>query len=213
MMKGCLARTTSPRYTPGMAIPKPTVRFTPAEYYALEEKAEYKSDYYKGDIFAMAGGTDRHSLIAVNLLGELHARLKGRPCAAFDPNLRLKVKATGLRTYPDVSIYCGERERDPEDPSGQTFTNPTIVFEILSPSTEIYDRNVKAPHYRRIESLQAHVFVSQDAPRIEVYSRHPNGTWLFTEIEGLDQAMEIPAIEVSLPMIEIYDRVDFAAEM
>src|SRR5260370_5312452 len=131
-----------------MGLPKQTKRYTPAEYYELERKADYKSDYYDGEIFGMAGGTERHSLICTNVGGEIRQRLKGTPCAAYESNLRLKVKATGLRTYPDVSVYCGELERDPDDPQGETMTNPTLLFEVLSPSTEASALPTTAPHYR-----------------------------------------------------------------
>src|SRR5207244_6232123 len=114
-----------------------------------------------GQLIAMAGGSVRHSLICSNLLCEVGNRLKGTPCIPFESNVRLKVKATGLRTYPDASVYCGQREHDPEDQTGQTLLNPTVLFEVLSPSTEGYDRGVKPYHYRRVESLQALVMVVQ----------------------------------------------------
>ena len=145
-----------------MTASQPIRRSTPAEYYRLEREAEYKSDYYQGEIFAMAGGTIRHSTICNNLGGELRNRLKGTPCRAYESNLRLKVLATGLRTYPDVSIYCSPLERDPEDPFAETLTNPTALFEVLSPSTEAYDRGLKAGNYRTISSLQAYILISQD---------------------------------------------------
>ena len=123
--------------------------------------------------------------------------------------MRLRVKATGLRTYPDVSVYCGPLELDPEDPTGQTLTNPSVIIEILSPSTESYDRGLKASNYRRIESLQAPVFINQEQPRVEAYFRQADGTWAFREIEGLDKVLKIEAIGVAIPLSEIYDRIDF----
>ena len=192
-----------------MSVAKPLKRYSPAEYYELEEHADYRSEYFDGEIFAMAGGTQPHSLICANLIREIGNQLKGKPCAIYDSNMRLKVKATGLRTYPDASVYCGVRELDPEDSTGQTLTNPTVLFEVLSPSTEAYDRGVKAPHYRRIESLQALVLVSQDAPRVESYFRQADGTWALNELEGLDQVLRLAAIHVSLPLVEIYDRIEF----
>src|SRR2546421_282150 len=179
-----------------MGLIKQIRRYTPAEYYALEREADYKSDYYNGEIFAMAGGTERHSLICTNISGELRHRLKGKSCIAFESNLRLKVNATGLRTYPDVSVYCGERERDPDDPDAETLTNPTVLFEVLSPSTEAYDRTVKAPHFRRIESLQTLVLVRQEKPYAEVYHRRSDGSWSFHEAEGIDAVLQLPAIQI-----------------
>lgn len=193
-----------------MGIVRPSRRFTPAEYYRLEEEATYKSDFYNGEIFAMAGGSEAHSLICVNLAGELRNALKGKPCAVYDPNMRLLVKATGLRTYPDASVYCAPRDIDPEDPSGQTLTNPTVLFEVLSPSTESYDRGLKASHYRRINSLKALVLVSQDLPRVEAYFRQADGMWGLRELEGLDQVLHLAEIDARLPLAEVFDRIDFS---
>src|SRR5436190_2986106 len=126
-----------------MGLPQPIRRFTPAEYYRMERDAPYKSDYYTGEIFAMAGGTARHSLICSNHVRELGNRLIDTPCVVYESNLRLKVKATGLRTYPATSVYCDPMERDEEDPYAETYTNPSVLFEVLSKSTEGYDRGLK----------------------------------------------------------------------
>jgi Uma2 family endonuclease len=192
-----------------MGLAKPVQRYTPEEYYCQERAAQYKSDYYRGEIFAMSGGTIRHSLISANLVGELRQRVKGKPCTAFEANLRLKVKATGLRTYPDASLYCDPIERDEEDPAGETVTNPTVLFEVLSKSTEAYDRGLKAENYRRIDSLKAYVLVSQDSPHVELFERQADGLWLLREARGLDAVLAIPPIAVDLPLAEIYERVDF----
>lgn len=183
--------------------------YTPAEYYALERAATYKSDYYKGEIFAMAGGTAVHSLITANVTRELGNGLKGRPCAAYESNLRIRVKATGLRTYPDASVYCGPLEFDPDDSGVQTAMNPTVVFEVLSESTEAYDRGFKAENYRLIESLKAYVLVSQKSPHVEVYERQADGSWNLREYKRLEDSAPIPATGVSLPLAEVYARVEF----
>lgn len=193
----------------GMGLAQPVKRYTPQEYYALELEAEYKSEYYQGEIFAMAGGTFEHSLIASNLGGELRQRLKGHICAAFQSDARVAVKVTGLRCYPDVSIYCGPIEFDPEDKSGTTGINPTVLFEVLSKSTEAHDRGFKTLNYRRIPSLRAYVLVSQDTPHIEVYERNADGSWLLREASGLEASVVIPGIDVTLPLAEVYDRVTF----
>ena len=192
-------------------MPKTLQRFTPQEYYDLERTAEYKSDYYDGEIFAMSGGTSRHSRICANVSREVGNRLKGTPCAEYESNLRLKVKATGLRTYPDVSVYCGPLEYDEEDKDGETVTNPTILFEVLSPSTEAYDRGFKSANYRRIETLQAYVLVSQDTAHAEIYQRQADGSWRFSEVRGTDAVLSLPPISVEVPLAEIYDRVKFDA--
>jgi Uma2 family endonuclease len=194
-----------------MAIPQRIKRYTVQEYYALERVADYKSDFYAGEIFAMAGGTVRHSLICSNLVREVGNGLKGKPCRAYESNLRLKTKYTGLRTYPDVSVYCGALERDEEDPASETVTNPSVLFEVLSPSTEGYDRGLKAENYRRIESLQAYVLVSQATAHLEIYERQANQTWLLREEHGIESVLAIRAIGVDLPLAEVYDGVDFNA--
>jgi Uma2 family endonuclease len=194
-----------------MALPQPVKRFTPQEYYRMERDAAYKSDYYDGEIFAMSGGSIRHSLISANVVGELRQRLKGNPCTVFESNLRVKVKATGLRTYPDASVFCDPPERDEEDPNGETLTNPTVLVEVLSESTERYDRGLKSANYRRIESLRAYVLVSQDAPHAEVFERQADGSWLLREARGLQATLSIRPVGVDLPMTEVYDRVDFSA--
>jgi Uma2 family endonuclease len=193
-----------------MGLAKQVKRFTPQEYYALEREAGYKSDFYAGEIFAMAGGTVQHSLISANLTREVGLQLKEKPCRVFESNLRVAVKATGLRCYPDVSVFCGPLEYDDEDPEHETLTNPIVLFEVLSKSTEGFDRGLKSESYRRIPSLQAYLLVRQDAPRIEILERQSDGTWVLREAAGLEASMEIRSLQISLPFAEVYARVDFA---
>jgi Uma2 family endonuclease len=192
-----------------MSVPAPVKRYTPQEYLALERDAGYKSDYYNGEIFAMSGGTIRHSLISMNIGREVGNRLKGKPCRAYESNLRLNCRSTGLWTYPDVSVYCGPLQRDPDDPAGETVTNPTVLFEGLSKSTEAYGRGFKAENYRRIDSLKAYVLVSQDRYHVEIYERQGDGAWLLREERGIEAILAITAIDIDLPLAEIYDGVDF----
>jgi Uma2 family endonuclease len=192
-----------------MAIPKTVKYYTPQEYYALERTAEYKSDFYKGEIFAMAGGTARHSLISANVTGELRQRLKNSPCRAYESNLRLRALATDLACYPDVGVYCGELIFDREDSAGETVVNPTVLFEVLSKSTEGYDRGVKSEAYRRIETLKAYVLVSQEMPHVEIYERREEGHWLLREVNGVEAVLSIPALSIELPLREVYAGVEF----
>ncbi len=194
-----------------MGIPQATKRYTPLEYYRLEEEADYKSNFYAGEIFAMAGGTIRHSRICTNLVGELRNRLKGSPCSPYESNLRLRIQSTSLRCYPDVSVFCDNFEFDPEDPSRQTVTNPTVLFEVLSKSTEAYDRGLKSLAYRTISSLKMYVLILQDEPRAEIHRRQPDGKWVIEDIQGLDTTLPLTALNVNLPMAEVYYGVDFDA--
>jgi Uma2 family endonuclease len=187
-------------------------RYTPDEYYRLEVQADHRSEFYDGEIFAMAGGSARHNRICLNILRHLGDKLEGRPCVPFGLDLKLRVKATGLRTYPDVSVYCGKRELDPDDPARQTYMNPTVLAEVLSPSTEQYDRGTKSVHYRRIESLKIILLVSQDESRVEAHVRQADGSWSLREYEGMDQVLPLEAIGVELPLAAIYQGVDFTSD-
>jgi Uma2 family endonuclease len=192
-----------------MGIAQKQKQYTPEEYYALEREAAYKSEYYDGEIFAMAGGTGPHSRIIANIVGEIHYRLKGSPCAIYESSLRVMVRATGLRTYPDASVFCGEIEYDPEDPDKTTAMNPTILFEVLSPTTELYNRGTKADHYRQIESLKTHVLIAQAYPHVEVYHRQSGATWMFSEERELSGKLVLPAINIELSLADIYAGIVF----
>ena len=196
-----------------MGLAQPVHRFSVAEYYALEEAAEYRSEFFDGEIFAMAGASARHSLVSVNLLGELGNRLKGKRGAVYESNLRLKVEASGLRSYPDAAVYCGKLEIDSEDPRGETAVNPTVVFEVLSPSTEAYDRGKKAENYRLIPSLKAYVLISQDRAKVEVFERVGDGFWRLSEAGGLEGTIALECLEITLSLGEIYEGVEFDVEV
>ncbi len=189
------------------AVPK--AQLTEAEYLDKERKAEFKSEFYKGQMFAMSGASREHILIAGNLVGELRTQFKGRCCEVYSNDMRVRIPATGLYTYPDVVIVCGEPEFI--DAEVDTLLNPTVLIEILSPSTESYDRGTKATQYRRIPSLREHVLISQERPHVEVLSRQEDGNWLLLEASDLDQAMTLLSVSVSVPMREIYDRITFEA--
>jgi len=193
-----------------MGIAQPKTRYTPQEYYALERDAEYKSEYFDGEIFAMSGGTDEHSAIIGNIIIAVGLRLRGTDCAIRDSNLRMKVQATGLRTYPDAAVYCGKAEFDEEDKDGQTRLNPTVIFEVLSRSTEGYDRGTKFEHYQMIPSLKSYVLVSQWHARIDVFERQADSTWILRDASGIQARIAIAGIGIELPLAEVYDRVTFA---
>jgi Uma2 family endonuclease len=184
-------------------------RLTPEEYLAREREAEFKSEYLDGEVFAMAGGTIDHSAIATNLLTEIGAQTKGGPCRGFNSDLRIYVEQTGLFAYPDVTVLCGEPRHF--DGRRDTLLNPTLVIEVLSPSTEGYDRGFKAGNYRQLASLQAYVLVAQDRPQVEHYARRPEGKWELTEAIGLEATLSLPAIGCELRLADVYADVVFPA--
>ena len=196
-------------YSSSMRVTASRPRISIQEDYRIERDAVEKSDWYDGEMFNMAGGTTNHSAIKTNLAGILVVALRGRSCRPLDSDQRLKIPSTGLRTYPDAAVYCGPIEYDPEDEQGQTATNPTVVFEVLSDSTEAYDRGLRAEGYRGIPSLQAHMLISQHTPHIELFERQNDGSWRFREVSGLGATLRVEAIGVTLSLGELYDRVEF----
>lgn len=190
------------------AVPK--TKLTEAEYLAKERQAEFKSEFYRGEMFAMSGASREHILIAGNSAREIGNQFKGRCCEVYSNDMRVKVSATGLYTYPDVVIVCGEPEFF--DAEVDTLLNPTVLIEVLSPTTESYDRGAKAEQYRRIPSLREHVLIAQDRPHVEVLIRQADGSWLLRETSDLDQVVNLPSVSVNLPMREIYDRITFEAQ-
>jgi Uma2 family endonuclease len=178
---------------------------TPEEYLALERNADVKSEYIDGDMVAMSGGSREHSLIVANTLRELGVQLKGRPFEVYPGDMRVKVPATGLYTYPDVVVACGEPRF--EDASLDTLINPVLIVEVLSRSTESYDRGPKFGHYRKIDSLVEYVLMSQHEYRVEKFTRQPAGPWSRSEARGLDGKLELPSIQCTLELTEVYDRV------
>jgi Uma2 family endonuclease len=183
-----------------------------AEYLRHEQDALYKHEYRDGEIIAMAGNSYNHSLIAANVIGELRNPLKGKTCRVVDSNLRIGIPRTPLYTYPDASVIGGPVQMDPNDSSGQTATNPRLIVEILSPSTEAYDRGEKFKHYRQIESLQEYVLISQDVARVESFFRQPDGTWLFTSVSGAQSVSRLASLGLELSLAEVYAGVEFPPE-
>ncbi len=187
------------------AIPK--IYLTPAEYLAFERQSDVKHEYFTGELFAMSGASRQHVRISVNVMTLLDNQLKGKRCELFNGDMRVKVSPTGLYTYPDASVVCG-RPRF-EDKELDTLLNPTVIVEILSKSTEAYDRGEKFAQYRTLDTLTDYLLLSQDKPRIERFTRQADGGWLLTESAGLDAVMPIESIQCQLPLADVYDRVEF----
>lgn len=186
------------------SLPQP--RYTPEEYLAIDRNSEQKNQYYAGEIFAMGGASERHNLIVTNLVRELSTQLKGRPCKVYPSGMRVKVSATGLYTYPDVTVVCGETRF--EDEQQDTLRNPTVVIEVLSGSTEDYDRGRKFAQYRQIESLAEYVLIAQEKHHVERFRRQDNNQWLLSETSRLGDTISLDSIDCKLALAEIYDKVE-----
>jgi Uma2 family endonuclease len=180
----------------------PKAKLTPAEYLAVERKAAFKSEYLNGEAFAMAGASLPHTRIKDNIARALNNQFQGGPCIAVTSDLRVKVSATGLYTYPDVVVYCGPPEM--EDDRRDTLLNPKVIIEVLSDSTERYDRGLKFRHYERIESFQEYILVAQDESAVERRVRQSGWDWRLTTIAGLDAELEFVTVPARIPLSEIY---------
>ena len=180
---------------------------TPEEYLAQERLAPFKSEFYRGEVFAMAGASFKHSLVKDNFAAEARSQLKPGPCAVLTSDMRVRIPATGLYTYPDIVIVCDKPEFD--DKVMDTLLNPLAMIEVLSDSTEKYDRGTKFAQYRQILSLQEFILAAQDQPLLERYARQPDGDWLLTEFRGLENTFEMTCLPVKIPMSEIYRGVEF----
>jgi Uma2 family endonuclease len=180
--------------------PKPYVTF--ADFVALEEKSATKHEWLDGVVYDMSGGTPDHSGIKAAVVGELRNLLRGKRCRVFDSDLAIRVLSTGLLTYPDASIVCSTLEKDPDDRNA--VTNPRVIVEVLSDSTEAYDRGEKFAHYRRIPSLMEYVLISQKEPRIEVWRRNASDKWELAEEALSGQTAKLTSIECALSVDEVY---------
>lgn len=185
---------------------QPKTYLTPEEYLAAERQAEYKSEYFAGEMFAMVGASRAHNLISANIAGELRQQLKGKPCEVYVSDMRVRVPATGLYTYPDVVVVCGEPRF--EDELVDTLLNPILLVEVLSDSTESYDRGKKAGNYRTIASLAEYLLIAQHDYQVEQYVKQADGRWLLADIRSLKSAVELASVPCVLPVREIYDRIN-----
>lgn len=188
----------------------PENRFSLEEYLSRERIAEYKNEFFQGEIFAMTGGTPTHNLINVNIASQLRVSLRGSGCRPFSSDQRVRIPANGLSTYPDIAVVCGELELDDKDKDA--ITNPIVVFEVLSKSTERYDRGKKFDLYRELDSLQEYVLVSQTEAQVERFVRQDDGDWLLTVLKGSEAVLIFSSFEVNLTLSEIYEDVEFQPE-
>ena len=183
----------------------PKEKITPEEYLAMEREAPYKSEYFNGKMFAMAGASRRHNLIALNTASELRGQLKKTPCEVYVSDMRIKVSHTELYTYPDVTVVCGKPQFD--DRYSDTLLNPLLIVEVLSKSTASYDRGAKFEQYRTLASLHDYLLISQDRCHAEHYVRQSGNTWLLSEYRDLEDVILLESIGCEIKLREIYDRV------
>ena len=191
--------------------PKPYL--TPQQYLEIERAAEYKSEYFNGEMFAMSGGSLSHSRIAGDVFALLHAQLRGRRCEIAGSDLRLQVSPEGLYTYPDIVVFCGKPQF--ADDRTDTITDATVIIEVLSPSTENYDRGFKFEQYRRLQSLQDYIVIAQDRVHVEHSTRQGGALgdgWMLRETSDRNAVIDLPSIECSFRVGEAYTRVQFEIE-
>ncbi len=179
--------------------------FTPEEYFRQEENAIDKHEYLNGEIFLMAGGSARHNALTANVSAEVVIGLRGKPCTTYSSDMRISAGKDSFYSYADVSVVCGE----PEFVEGRkdTITNPILIVEVLSPSTENYDRGKKAELYRSISSVQSYVLIDQARVYVEHFRRIEEGNWLLETLTELNQVLKIPALNLLIPLANLYDKI------
>jgi len=202
-----------------MGVPQPEVMHTVDEYLSYERQSEERHQYLDGHIYAMAGESLEHSLICTNLIAELRDQLKGKPCSTLSPNMKVrsgpykKENSTnkGMFSYADVMVVCSQPVF--HDEHRDVLLNPTLIIEVLSPTTEAFDRGDKFLRYRtHINSLSDYVLVSQSHPLVEHFQRQTGGQWLYSSVSGLEASLPLTSIDCYLRLSEVYDRVTFAPE-
>jgi Uma2 family endonuclease len=188
-------------------VSQPVPRLTEAEYLALDDASPLKHELYRGQMYAMSGGSSNHSKIQVALIRHIDIQLDGRNCTTYGSEMRVRVADSGLYTYPDLSVVCGTPEF--LTPSETTLLNPVVIVEVLSPSTEAYDRGNKFHCYESLPSLKHYVLVSSESALIDVLTRGASGNWDLRTYRGPDGSLDLPAIGVTIPIAEIYAKVTF----
>lgn len=177
-----------------------------AQFWEMETASDIRHEYLNGRIYAMAGGTPNHSSVIFNLSGAIYARLRGHPCSGSNSDQLVKIARSGLRTYPDISVACPPKEFDADEPNA--LLNPVLIVEVLSPSTQNYDRTEKWEHYRRIPTLRDYLLVSSERVRVEHLHRNEQNQWiLWTGIER-DEILNVAELNLEIPLDEIYEGLE-----
>jgi Uma2 family endonuclease len=188
---------------------QPKTFLTPQQYLDAERKADHKSEYFNGEVFAMAGAQRAHNQLVASLIRELGQQFRGRPCDVYPSDLRVHVKSTGLYTYPDVTAVCGDQYF--ADGDNDTLLNPGLIVEVLSPSTEAYDRGRKFEQYRSIESLREYLLVASDRVHVDLYSAQSDGGWLLTSANRVEDSLTLESVGAKILLRDLYEKVDLSA--
>jgi Uma2 family endonuclease len=186
----------------------PKTFLTPEQYLEIERKAEFKSEYFDGVMFTMAGAKEAHNLLAMNVGFALHPQLRSRPCRIYANDMRVRVSATVLYTYPDVIAVCGERHF--LDDQRDTLLNPNLIVEVLSPTTEAYDRGRKFEYYKAIESFTEYLLISSDRVHVDLFRRQRDGDWLLKSAERMEDVFELQSVGCRLSLADLYEQVELA---
>jgi Uma2 family endonuclease len=182
---------------------------TPEQYLEIERQAERKSEYWQGEMFAMAGAGEPHNLLVTNINGQLYTHLRSSACRVYTNDMRVRVSATGLYTYPDIVVVCGVPQF--LDGRRDTLLNPTLIVEVLSPSTEAYDRGRKFEHYQSIDSLKQYLLVASERVHTDLFTRQAGGHWLLTVAGGIEDAIDLESVGCRITLRDSYDKVEFDA--
>jgi Uma2 family endonuclease len=177
-------------------------RLTEAEYLAQDRANPFRSEYIDGEMLAMAGGTLRHAALAARCIVELNSRLAGRGCTVFSSDARVRTPRSASYVYPDVSVVCGEVRT--QQNALDVLINPAIVVEVLSPTTSDYDKGAKFDLYREVSSLMEYLLVHSDSPKVALYSRQSDNSWIFREVSGLQASLAVPSLSITLDLSQIY---------
>ena len=192
-----------------MGLPAEKLSPTAEEYLAMERDSDIRHQFVQGEIFAMSGASRKHNVISGNTFAALHNQLKNRPCEIYNNDMRVKISSCGDYVYPDIVAVCDKPQL--EDEQLDTLLNPTLIIEVLSESTEAYDRGRKFTAYRSLDSLREYLLIAQDGVQIEHYQRQGEGHWLLSEALDLQAILELPAIDCRLELKDVYAKINFSA--
>jgi Uma2 family endonuclease len=193
------------------ALPQKRTAITEDEYLTFERASAIKHEWIDGEIVAMTDASAAHNLICASTAFVLYAQLRHRACRLYVSDMRVKIQAIGLYTYPDISVVCGDSQFS--DDQRDSLLNPTLIIEVLSPTTERYDRGREFQHYRTLASLREYVLIAQDSPRIERYLRQPDDSWQLIDAQGIDAGLTLASIDCTLHLAEVYEQITFTDDM